>query len=338
MFGFPVGASGLFVTGTSMANLMAVLVARACALGKSVRQHGIGDQGARLTAYTSKAAHGCITKAMDIAGFGSDALRCVAIDDSHRIVRFVEKPKETALQDELKLGRDWYPKLKIEDDRELFLASMGIYVFNRDSLVRLLDNDLHDFGKDIIPLAIKKQRVHAYVYQGAWEDIGTIRAFFDSNLDLTSAKPRFDFFDMNAPIFTRARFLPASKINGGTVEESLVSDGCIINRATLKQTVLGLRSIVEEGTELARTIMMGSDYYEAHASILKHQAEGKPRIGIGRNTKIENAIIDKNARIGDHCVISPEGKPKELDHALYFIRDGIVVIPKNGVVPSGTVI
>jgi glucose-1-phosphate adenylyltransferase len=236
------------------------------------------------------------------------------------------------------LGRDWYPRLKIQDERELFLASMGIYVFNRDSLVRLLDNDLHDFGKDIIPMAIKKQRVHAYVYQGAWEDIGTIRAFFDANLDLTSSKPRFDFFDMNSPIFTRARFLPASKINGGRIENSLISDGCIINRATIRETVLGLRSIVGEGTQLTRTVMMGSDFYESHASILKYEAEGKPRIGIGRNTRIENAIIDKNARIGDDCVISPSGKTGDVDHPLYFVRDGIVVIPKNGVVPSGTTI
>jgi len=267
----------------------------------------------------------------DVPAFG-----IMQIDETHRIVRFVEKPKEAALQDELKLGREWYPRLKIVDERELFLASMGIYVFNRDALVRLLDNDMHDFGKDIIPMAIQKQRVHAYVYQGAWEDIGTIRAFFDSNLDLTAAKPRFDFFDMISPIFTRARFLPASKINGGFIEQSLISDGCIISRATIRQTVLGLRSIVEEGTELTRTVMMGSDYYESQASILKHQAEGKPRVGIGRNTRIENAIIDKNARIGDHCVISPAGKEKDVDHPLYFIRDGIVVIPKNAVVPSGT--
>ena len=269
----------------------------------------------------------------DVPGFG-----IMQIDESHRIVRFVEKPKDPAVQDELRLGRDWYPRLKIQDERELFLASMGIYVFNRDSLVRLLDNDLHDFGKDIIPMAIKKQRVHAYVYQGAWEDIGTIRAFFDANLDLTSSKPRFDFFDMNSPIFTRARFLPASKINGGRIENSLISDGCIINRATIRETVLGLRSIVGEGTELTRTVMMGSDFYESHASILKYEAEGKPRIGIGRNTRIENAIIDKNARIGDDCVISPSGKTGDVDHPLYFVRDGIVVIPKNGVVPSGTTI
>jgi len=269
----------------------------------------------------------------DVPGFG-----IMQIDESHRIVRFVEKPKDPAIQDELKLGRDWFHRLKIQDDRELFLASMGIYVFNRDILLRLLDNELHDFGKDIIPYAIKKQRVHAYVYQGAWEDIGTIRAFFDCSIDLTSSRPRFDFFDMASPIFTRARFLPASKINGGSIEESLISDGCIINRANIRQSVLGLRSIVAEGTQLHRTVMMGSDYYESHASILGHEAEGKPRIGIGRNTRVENAIIDKNARIGENCVLCPEGKPKDLDHAFYYIRDGIVVIPKNGIVPNGTVV
>jgi len=269
----------------------------------------------------------------DVPAFG-----IMQIDESHRIVRFVEKPKDTPLQDELKLGRDWYPKLKIEDDRELFLASMGIYIFNRDILVRLLDNELRDFGKDIIPFAIQRHRVHAYVYQGEWEDIGTIRAFFESNLDLTSPRPRFDFFDMTAPIFTRARFLPASKINGGSIEESLISDGCIINRASIRQAVLGLRSIVAEGSQLHRTVMMGSDYYESNASILRNEAEGKPRIGIGRNTRVENAIIDKNARIGDNCVLSPEGKPKDLDHRFYYIRDGIVVIPKNGMVPNGTVV
>jgi glucose-1-phosphate adenylyltransferase len=118
----------------------------------------------------------------------------------------------------------------------------------------------------------------------------------------------------------------------------LISDGCIINRATIRQTVLGLRSVVGEGTELTRTVMMGSDYYESNASILKHEAEGKPRVGVGRNTRIENAIIDKNARIGDNCTISPAGKDKDVDHPLYFVRDGIVVIPKNGIVPNGVTI
>jgi glucose-1-phosphate adenylyltransferase len=294
-------------------------------LRKFVAQHVYG--GAEVTVATIPVPR------RDVPGFG-----IMQMDESHRIVRFVEKPKDPAIQDEMRLGREWYSRLRIQDERELFLASMGIYVFSRDVLVRLLDNELHDFGKDIIPHAIKKHRVQGYVYQGAWEDIGTIRAFFDSNLDLTSARPRFDFFDMTSPIFTRARFLPASKINGGTIQDSLISDGCIINRAEIRQTVLGLRSIVAEGTQLTRTVMMGSDYYESSSSIAKHESEGKPRIGIGRNTRIENAIIDKNARIGENCVISPEGKPKEADHALYFIRDGIVVIPKNGIVPNGTVV
>jgi glucose-1-phosphate adenylyltransferase len=266
------------------------------------------------------------------------ALGIIQIDDAHRITRFVEKPRESALQDELKLGGDWHSRLNIKDERELFLASMGIYVFNREILIRLLDNELHDFGRDIIPHAIKRQGVYAYVHQGSWEDIGTIRAFFDANLDLVTPNPRFDFFDMASPIFTRARFLPASKINGGTIEHSLVSDGCIINRAVIRNAVLGLRSMVGEGTQLDHVVVMGNDYYETNASISQHESQGKPRIGIGRNTRIENAIIDKNARIGDHCVISPAGKEKNVDHPSYYIRDGIVVIPKNGVVSNGTTV
>jgi glucose-1-phosphate adenylyltransferase len=264
------------------------------------------------------------------------AFGIMQINESHRVTRFVEKPTEPALQDELRLGRDWYSRLNINDERDLFLASMGIYIFNRESLVRLLDNELHDFGRHVIPYAINKQGVYAYVHHGAWEDIGTIRAFFDANLDLVTPNPRFDFFDMESPVFTRARFLPASKINGGTIEQSLISDGCIINRAVIRNTILGLRSIIGEGTQLERTVIMGNDYYESHASISEHESQGRPRIGIGRNTRIENAIVDKNARIGDDCVISPEGKEKEVDHPLYYIRDGIVVIPKNGMIPAGT--
>lgn len=267
----------------------------------------------------------------DVPSFG-----IMQIDEAHRISRFVEKPQDPGVQDEFKLGGYWHSRLNIKDQRELFLASMGIYVFNRDVLIRLLDNELHDFGRDIIPHAIKRQGVYAYVHQGAWEDIGTIRAFFDANLDLVAPNPRFDFFDMTSPIFTRARFLPASKINGGTIEHSLISDGCIINRAVIRNTVLGLRSMVGEDAHLDRAVVMGNDYYETHTSISQHESRGMPRIGIGRNTRIENAIIDKNARIGDHCVISPTGKEKDVDHPFYYIRDGIVVIPKNGVIPNGT--
>ncbi|HEY0456545.1 MAG TPA: glucose-1-phosphate adenylyltransferase, partial [Verrucomicrobiae bacterium] len=231
------------------------------------------------------------------------------IDKERRITRFVEKPKDPAVLDSLRLERDWYGPLDIEGEDEYFLASMGIYVFNREVLIRLLDNTFADFGKHIIPDAISKHRVFSYIYQGYWEDIGTIASFFDANLDFTSELPRFNFFDMSAPIFTRGRFLPASKINGAQINHAIISDGCIINHATITHSLIGIRSIVGAGSTLDRVIYMGGDYYESQASILENEVLGKPRIGIGQNTRIENAIIDKNARIGDNVVISPAGKP-----------------------------
>jgi glucose-1-phosphate adenylyltransferase len=260
------------------------------------------------------------------------------IDGDRRITRFVEKPKEAPLQDEMKLDRGSYEKMGIKDDRELFLASMGIYVFKREVLVKMLENTLTDFGKHIIPNAINTHRVFSYVYQGYWEDIGTIRSFFEANLDVTSELPRFNFFDMSAPVFSRPRFLPGSKINGAQIDHAVVSDGCIINHARIFNSIVGVRSLVGAGSELKRVVALGCDYYESEASIRESMEKGRPRIGIGVNTRIENAIIDKNARIGDNGVISPAGKPDKVDHELYFIRDGIVVIPKNGVIPHGMVI
>ena len=268
----------------------------------------------------------------------AQSLGIMQINSERRITRFVEKPKDPAVLDSLKLEKDWYSWLKVEGQEEFYLASMGIYVFNRDILIKLLDNTYTDFGKHIIPSAIQTHRVFSYVFQGYWEDIGTIRSFFEANLDLSSELPRFNFFDMSAPIFTRPRFLPASKINGATLDHAIVSDGCIISRSRITQSIVGIRSILNDGCELNRTIMLGCDYYESLDSIHRNESTGKPRIGVGRNTRIENAIIDKNARIGSNCVISPAGKPENVDHELYYIRDGIVIIPKNGIVPHETVI
>jgi len=272
----------------------------------------------------------------DIPEFG-----IMQMDEDFQIRRFVEKPRELEVQNSLRLEKEWYPRLGIRGDEELFLASMGIYVFDRDVLIELLDNDYTDFGKHIIPGAIRTHRVYADIFQGYWEDIGSIRSFFEANLELTGVLPRFNFFDMSAPIFTRPRFLPACKINGATIEQALIADGCIVNHATIRHSLVGLRSLIGEGSQLHRTVVMGCDYYESMASIAQHEADGRPRIGIGRNTRIENAIIDKNCRIGDNCVISPAGKPTTLDHdeePAYYIRDGIVIIPKSGCVPHGTVI
>ncbi len=268
----------------------------------------------------------------------SQSFGILQVNEDRRIRRFVEKPKDPALQDSLRLEREWYPKLGLNDDRELFLASMGIYVFSRDALRSMLDNTLADFGKHIIPSAIETHRLYAYIFQGYWEDIGTIRNFFEANLDVTSELPRFNFFDMAAPIFTRPRFLPGSKINGAHIDHAVISDGCIINHARIHNSIVGIRSIVGAGTELNRVILLGCDYYESMESIQANEAAGRPRIGIGSHCRIENAIIDKNARIGDNVVISPRGKPDTVDHPLYYIRDGVVIVPKNGVVPHGTVI
>jgi glucose-1-phosphate adenylyltransferase len=260
------------------------------------------------------------------------------ISEDRHITRFEEKPKDPAVLDSMHLPEEWLKKLGIKDGGEKFLASMGIYVFNRSLIEQLLDNPLSDFGKHIIPHSIKTNRVFSHIFQGYWEDIGTIRSFFEANLDLVSELPRFNFFDMSAPIFSRPRYLPGSKINGAEIEHALVTDGCIINSAKIKKTIVGLRTFIGTGTELDRVIILGCDFYESAESIEKHQSEGKPRIGIGANCKIENAIIDKNARIGDNVTISPAGKPESVDHELYFIRDGIVIIPKNAILPHGTVI
>jgi glucose-1-phosphate adenylyltransferase len=268
----------------------------------------------------------------------AQSLGIMQIEADRRITRFVEKPKEAAVLDSLRLPPDWYARLGIKGEGELFLASMGIYVFNRDIIRRMLDNTLVDFGKNVIPNAIQNQRVCSFVFQGYWEDIGTIRAFFEANLDVTNELPRFNFFDMAAPIFSRPRFLPGSKINGAQIDHAVISDGCILNRAVITHSIVGLRSVVGVATVLNRVILLGSDYYESLESIVEHEKAGKPRIGIGSNCRIENTIVDKNARIGNNVVISPAGKPEKVDHPNYYIRDGIVVIPKNGVIPHGMVI
>jgi len=266
------------------------------------------------------------------------SLGIMQIDAERRITRFEEKPKDPAVQYSLRLPRDWYSTLEIEGADEYYLASMGIYVFNREVLMKLLENSHTDFGKHIIPDAIKTHRVFSYIFQGYWEDIGTIRSFFEANLNLTTELPRFNFFDMSAPIFTRPRFLPASKINGAQIDHAVISDGCILNHCLITNSLVGVRCLVDRDSRLNRTIMLGSDFFESAESIKVNEQSGRPRIGIGTNTVVENAIVDKNARIGNNCVITPNGKPENMDDPLFYIRDGIVIVPKNGIIPHGTVI
>ncbi len=268
----------------------------------------------------------------------ASALGIMHIDDDKRITRFVEKPTENEVLDSLTLPKEAHGKLGIDSSDDRLLASMGIYVFKRKVMMELLDNDLTDFGKHIIPNAITTHRVFSYVYQGYWEDIGTIRSFFEANLDSTSELPKFNFFDMESPIYTRARFLPASKINGAGIDHAVISDGCIISWAQISQSMIGIRSIINPGSRLHRVVLMGNDYFESQESIDENTKEGIPPIGIGSNCRIEEAIIDKNARIGNNVVISPKDKPDHMDGDNFYVRDGIVVIPKNAVIKDDTVI
>ena len=247
-----------------------------------------------------------------------------------RITRFVEKPTDQAVLQEMKMSRELLGAIGSKEDGELFQASMGIYVFNRDVLIQSLQNDLVDFGKHIIPQSIKDRHVSAFIFEGYWEDIGTIRAFYEANLDLTDVVPEYSFFEPESPIYTHPRFLPGSKINGATLRQAIISDGCIISDAHLERCVVGIRSVIQSGATIRNSIVMGADYFE-----LEQTDSSKLPIGIGRNCVIDRAIIDKNARIADGVAITPEGKPPNLDSDNYFIRDGIVVIPKDAVIPAG---
>jgi glucose-1-phosphate adenylyltransferase len=254
-------------------------------------------------------------------------------DADKHIIRFVEKPKEPEKLDSLRIPPDLLHTLGHGPGEDLYQASMGIYVFNRSVLRECLDNDFVDFGKNVIPATIEKYKVAAYIFQGYWEDIGTIGAFFEANLNLTDDPPKYSFNVPGAPVYTHPRFLPATVMRGSQVDKSMISDGCVIDHAALEHCIIGIRSIVQSRSKLKNVILMGADYYETD---LTETPGAVPRIGIGRECHIENAIIDKNARIGDKVVISPKGKAPDTDGDGYYVRDGIVVVPKNSVIPSGT--
>ncbi len=261
------------------------------------------------------------------------SLGIMQTDSNGRIRNFVEKPKDPDVLKSLAMPQETLLELGLPQDEPRYEASMGIYVFNRDMLIAALDNDFVDFGKHIIPNAIKNYHVQSYAFQGYWEDIGTIRSFFEANLDLCSVVPEFDFFNSQAPIYTHARFLPATKINGGSIHHALLSDGCILTEAEIEDSILGVRTVVEDKTTIRQCIIMGADYYAGAPNC----PVNRPPPGIGKGCKIERAIIDKNVHIGDNVVITPKGKDENVDgpDGLYYIRDGIVVIPKDSVIPSG---
>ena len=270
----------------------------------------------------------------DASGFG-----IMKIDENSQVKEFMEKPKPDLNIDSWKIPAEARGSLPPEKE---FLASMGIYIFNANTMEECLlgENEKYtDFGKEILPLAIGKKKICSYVFDGYWEDIGTIRSFYEANIQLTEPCPAFDFYGNNSPIYTHMRNLPPSKINKADITSSLTSEGCIITDCKLNKSVIGVRSIIEKGTELNGVIMMGADYYDDEDEKADYRAKGKPVTGIGQNCKIANTIIDKNARIGDNCQIGVSGKKYEDgDHGSFYSADGIIVIRKGAVIPSGTVI
>ncbi|SMC47634.1 glucose-1-phosphate adenylyltransferase [Pedobacter africanus] len=254
-------------------------------------------------------------------------------DEQNIITSFIEKPKSNL--------EDWVSDTghEMQAEGRNYLASMGIYIFNKDLLIKIFAENAEekDFGKEIIPRMLTEHKVLSYQYEGYWTDIGNISSFFEANLGLTDEIPKFNLFDSHHSIFTRARMLPPSKILGTTLDKTIIAEGCILQAKSIKHAVIGIRARIGVGTEIESCYIMGSDKYQTLIEIEKEKGE-KPLIGIGDNCKIVNAIIDKNSRIGDNVQIIGGSHLTDGDHALYTVKDGIVVVKKGAIIPNGTVI
>jgi len=247
-------------------------------------------------------------------------------DQDARITAFVEKPRDPEVLAQF---------VSREDDERPYLGSMGIYIFNTPVLEELLENSAHeDFGSQIIPGAIHTHRVYGFDFDGYWEDIGTIRSFYETNLSLARPDAPFNFYDPVRPIYTRARYLPGSVIDGATLNNVLIADGCKIHKAQITNSVIGLRSHIEAGAIISNSVIMGADYYDTRETA----SQGRVPLGIGLNSVIEGAILDKNVRIGEGVVIRPFPRGTNMDNGNWVVQDGIVVIPKDTVLYPGTYI
>ncbi len=258
-----------------------------------------------------------------------------------KIVEFKEKPKGDALES-MRVDTTAFGLDADAATSRPYLASMGIYVFNYAKLAQLLkaDDAGVDFGREIIPAAIDQFAVQAHLFNDYWEDIGTIRAFYEANLDLASPLPKFNFFDASAPIYTRSRYLPPSKLHNCDIDYSMISEGCILNGIRVRNSIIGLRSRIDESVDIEDSIIMGSDFLESLPELSWNIKNKRPHIGIGENTKIRRSIIDKNVRIGKNVQLTNNDNVQNFDapDRTYFIRDGIIIIPKNATIADGTVI
>lgn len=269
----------------------------------------------------------------------ASSLGIMKLSDDGRVTAFVEKPKTDELLEQHRTPASSIEKNGIAAKGREYLASMGIYCFKKDVLIEHLRDPHHtDFGKHVIPNSIKERRVQGFLFDGYWEDVGTIAAYFESSLMLTQDKPPFYFQSEDGPIFTRQRFLPASKVMNASLKRALLSDGCLIQEgASVEHCIIGVRSIIGKNAVVKDCIIIGADRYETDEGRARN-TPAHPAIGIGDGAHLERAIVDKNVRIGKNVRIVNEKKIQELDTPQYSIRDGIVVIPKDTVIPDGTVI
>ena len=264
----------------------------------------------------------------DSAGFG-----ILKTDENQMITSFIEKPKKDMLP-----GWNSEVSEEMKEQGRIYLASMGIYMFNRKTLYDLLEgNSRTDFGKEIIPQSIGTHKILSYQYEGYWTDIGSIPSFFDANLGLTDEIPQFNLFDKRS-IFSRARMLPPSKLSGTSLHNAMISDGCIIHAAHISRSVIGIRTRIGVGTTIINTYVMGNDYYQTLEQIAQYKIQNKPIMGIGERCYINNAILDKNCYIGNDVKINGGSHLENGDFGTYTVTEGIIVVKKNAVIPSGTII
>jgi glucose-1-phosphate adenylyltransferase len=268
-----------------------------------------------------------------------EGLGLMRVNDDLSIAQFVEKPKDPAVINSLTLSPTLEARLRhVNKDEKHCLASMGIYVFNRKTLIDSLANTMTDFGKEVIPGLLTDKKLYSHIFEGYWEDIGTVKAFFDANLALAQPLPPFNFFDEEDPIYTTENYLPASKVNKCSLDYAVIGDGSIIEDSFIKHSVIGIRSFVRNGCHLEDVVMMGADLYETPDEMAANEKAGRPNIGLGYNCRISGAIIDKNARIGNNVNISLGDKVDGTYAHGVMIRDGVVVVPKGCTVPGNTVI
>lgn len=261
----------------------------------------------------------------EVSQFGIMQIRASA-----RITAFKEKPSPSEKNQAFVIPDPIRKIFKVQGHRELYLASMGVYVFKPKVLTQILAGKEADFGREVIPKAIEKFKAYGYVFNGYWRDIGTIRSFYEASIELTRPEPEFNFLAPTGRIFTRARFLPPSKILSADLKNCLMAEGCILEGAKIDDSVVGLRTVVREGSVVRKSVLMGNDFYETGKPVSGHA------LGIGKDCRIENCILDKNVCIGKDVSITNSKGVREVDAENYYIRDGIVIIPKGVMIPDGT--